>query len=155
MKADIEDFTFIIPVRLDSVTRLENLIFSVRNLLKEFHTHIIILEASNYQNKFIKKLLNNKNVDYFFNEDKDPIFYRTKYLNVMTRKCQTPFLGIWDSDVIINKKQILDSIERLRDVMISLIRMMGIFMILLKWFGNCIFINHLLKLWKDIYIRCI
>ena len=105
--------TFIIPVRTDSVVRLENLILSVQSLLRNFDTHIIVLEAASYPNGIIQKLLGNK-VEYLFWEDRDAVFYKTKYLNIMTRRACTPFIGIWDADVIISKEQIMDSIEKLR-----------------------------------------
>lgn len=113
MKTDINDMTFLIPIRVDSIVRLENLILSVQSLQKNFDTHITILEASNYPNGIIQKILKNK-VEYLFVEDKDPVFYRTKYLNSMTLSSRTPYIGIWDADVIIPKEQILDSIEKLR-----------------------------------------
>ena len=113
MKTDIRDMTFIIPVRFDSVVRLENLILSVQSLLKNFDTHIMVLEAASYTNGIVKKILGNK-IAYSFLEDRDSVFYKTKYLNIMTRKTCTPFVGIWDADVIIPKEQIMDSIEKLR-----------------------------------------
>jgi len=113
MKSNVNDMTFQIPIRIDSIVRLENLILSVQSLQKNFDTHITILEASNYPNGIIQKVLKNK-VEYLFVEDKDPVFYRTKYLNSMTRSSRTPYIGIWDADVIIPKEQIMDSIEKLR-----------------------------------------
>ena len=113
MRTDIRDITFIIPVRLDSIIRLENLILSVQSVLKNFNTQIIVLEAASYTNRIIQKMLGNK-IKYLFIEDKDTVFYKTKYLNIMTRMTSTPFMGIWDADVIIPKEQIMDSIERLR-----------------------------------------
>jgi len=113
MKTDIRDMTFIIPVRMDSVVRLENLMLSVQSLLKNFDTHIMVLEAASYPNEIIKKMLGKK-VEYLFLEDRDAVFYKTKYLNIMTRRACTPFLGIWDADVIIPKEQIMDSIEKLQ-----------------------------------------
>ena len=113
MKTEIRDMTFMIPVRLDSVVRLENLILSVQSLIKNFDTHIMVLEAASYPNGIIQKMLGNK-VEYLFLEDKDTVFYKTKYLNIMTRRTCTPFIGIWDADIIIPKEQIMDSIEKLR-----------------------------------------
>ena len=113
MKTDFRDMTFIIPVRLDSVERLENLILSVQSLLRNFDTHIMVLEATSYKTGIIQKLLGNK-IEYLFLEDKDSVFYKTKYLNIMTRRACTPFIGIWDVDVILPKEQIMDSITKLR-----------------------------------------
>ena len=80
IKADISDMTFLIPVRIDSIVRIENLILSVQSLIRNFNTNITVLEASNYPNGIVQKMLGNK-VEYLFIEDKDPVFYRTKYLN--------------------------------------------------------------------------
>ena len=113
MKTNIKDMTFVIPLRIDSHVRLENLVLTVKSLLRDFDTHVSVLEATSYQNGCVKKMLGNK-VEYLFIEDKDPVFYRTKYLNMMTRQTHTPFVGIWDSDVIIPKEQIIDSIIKLR-----------------------------------------
>lgn len=113
MKTNLEDLTFLIPIRLDSIIRLENLIATIDYIWKSFKTHIFVLEAAPYNNNVINSILKNK-IEYYFIEDKDPIFYRTKYLNVMARNAQTPFLSIWDADVIIDKKQIIDCMSRLR-----------------------------------------
>jgi predicted glycosyltransferase involved in capsule biosynthesis len=113
MKTELKDVTFIIPIRLDSIIRLENLIMTVKNLRKYFNTNITILEASNYSNGFIPKLLG-KDVKYIFIEDRDKVFYRTKYLNYMSTSTDTPYIGIWDSDIIIHQQQIIDSITHLR-----------------------------------------
>jgi hypothetical protein len=113
MKTDLSDMTFQIPVRLDSIVRLENLILTVESLLKNFDTNITVLETANYQNGFIRKMLGNR-IEYYFLEDTNAVFYRTKFLNVMTFRSHTPFVGIWDADVIVPKAQIIDSIEKLR-----------------------------------------
>lgn len=114
MKQNLLDTTFLIPVRLDSVVRLENLIFSMQYIQKHFSTHILILEAADYNNGFIERLIGKK-VEYHFVEDRNPVFYRTKYLNSMAEMSNTPYLAIWDADVIIPKDQIMDSIEKLRN----------------------------------------
>ena len=62
--------TFMIPVRLDSVVRLENLILSVQSLLRYFDTNIMVLEAASYRNGIIQKMLGKK-IQYLFLEDRD------------------------------------------------------------------------------------
>ena len=59
-----------IPVRLDSVVRLENLILSVQSLLRYFDTNIMVLEAASYRNGIIQKMLGKK-IQYLFLEDRD------------------------------------------------------------------------------------
>jgi len=120
MKQDLLDITFLIPVRLDSLIRLENLIISVQYIQKYFRTHIFVLEAADYNNGFIEKMIG-KEVEYHFVEDRDPVFYRTKYLNRMADMTTTHYIAIWDADVIVPKEQIIDSIMKLRDHNVDMI----------------------------------
>lgn len=113
MKIDLKDTTFIIPVRIDSVIRLENLILTIECIQKNFETHIFVLEASPYSNQLIPSLI--KNITYWFVEDEDPVFYRTQYLNWMARKVQTKMLSIWDTDIILEARQIQESVRQLRE----------------------------------------
>lgn len=113
MKTDLKDTTFIIPIRVDSIARLENLIMTVGCIQKAFDTNIIVLEAAPYDNNIIPSLL--KNITYWFVEDDDPVFYKTKYLNKMARVVTTDILSIWDVDVILEDEQINDSVQQLRD----------------------------------------
>lgn len=59
------------------------------------------------------KLLNKK-VLHIFHEDHDPILFRTKFLNQMTLNVETPFVSIWDTDVIVPPNQIVKAGELLR-----------------------------------------
>jgi len=113
MKIDLTDTTFIIPIRLDTVVRLENLLLCVDYLQERFNTQIIVLEAAPYNNGLIQNLLKDQ-ISYQFVEDKDPVYHRTKYLNQMTMSVKTDFIGIWDADVIVAHEQIMDSLQNLR-----------------------------------------
>ncbi len=112
MKNDLSDVTFLIPIRIDSLYRLENIRIVVKFLQTNFDCRILIVEADRYNKGFIQKCL--KNIDYLFIEDKDPIFYRTNYLNRMASLAQTPYLAIWDTDVFMPCSQIMDSLNKLR-----------------------------------------
>ena len=57
MKIDFSDVTFLIPVRVDSVIRIENLMATIRFLQRNFHTNIIVLEADTYKNKILERFL--------------------------------------------------------------------------------------------------
>lgn len=120
MKYNLLDCTFLFPVRLDSVVRLENLLLSIQHIQKHFTTNIILLEATEYKNGIIEKLIG-KNVRYFFVEDRDPVFYRTKYINRMIDMAITPYIAIWDADVIVPIEQTLDSLKKLRDCEVEMI----------------------------------
>lgn len=114
MKYNLQDFTFLIPIRLDSIERLENITCTTRLILKDFVTNIMVLEASKGTNDFLKRMLP-KNVTYKWILDDDPVFYRTHYLNKMTLGASTKFICIWDADVVLNKQQIIKSASLLRE----------------------------------------
>ena len=103
-----------IPVRFDSIVRLENLILSVNYIWKYFHTNIVVLQASNYDNGFLKKLLAKK-ARCIFVEDYDNVFYRTKYLNYLATISDTPYVAVWDADIIIPKNQMIKSLIELEN----------------------------------------
>src|SRR5690606_26017682 len=114
MKVNLFDTTFVIPLRIDSIIRLENCLSAVDYIQNYFNTNIFILEADNFNNSLLKKLLN-KEVRYLFLRDNDPVFYKTKLLNFITSQIKTPYIGIWDADVVAYRDSILSSIISLRD----------------------------------------
>lgn len=113
-KLDLKDVTFLIPLRIDTINRLENTQVVVDYLIKNFETQIRILEASSRDTGILQKLLP-KDVEHYFKEDFDTIFHRTKYINELVHSCQTPFLSVWDTDVVIPMRQIEKTIELLRN----------------------------------------
>lgn len=113
MKTDLTDVTFLILVRLDSIQRMENIVNVTDALLRYFSTNITVVEAAYYNNGFLKSLLNKK-VNYQYREDKDPVLYKTKHFNSMVLDVTTKYVSIWDADVVIDKKAILDAITILR-----------------------------------------
>ena len=114
MKTDLTDLTFLILVRLDSIQRLENIIIVTDSMLKYFRTNIFVLEADSFDNGLLKKNLNNK-VTYQFVEDKDPVIHKTKYYKYMVNTVTTKFLAIWDTDVVVDKNAICESMKHLRE----------------------------------------
>lgn len=108
-RTNLTDVTFLIPVRIDSEERFENLNLVLEFLKANFKTTIKVLEADAFP------YFNNDNVDYkTFVVDDNPIFHRTKYLNQLTKSSTTPYLAIWDTDVILEPQQIVNSVELLR-----------------------------------------
>jgi Galactosyltransferase. len=114
MKIDLTDLTFLILVRIDSIQRFENIKVVTDSLLKYFDTNIYVLEADSYNNDFLKSNLNRK-IKYQFIEDKDPVLHKTKYYNYMTESVNTKYLSIWDTDAVVDKKAICDSMRHLRE----------------------------------------
>lgn len=113
-KIDLKDTTFVIPVRIDTIERLENLKIVTEYLLDHFSINIVLLESFYRDNGLLKCCLSSKIIRYYI-EDNDPIFYRTKFLNILTKKISSPYVGIWDTDVIIQPQQLLNAINILRE----------------------------------------
>lgn len=112
MKTDLRDVTFLILIRLDSVQRLENILTVTDRLCYYFDTNIIVREIASYNNGILKALLKRK-IHYEFIEDKDPILYKTKHINQMILSVNTPYLAIWDADIIPDKKAIIECLDQL------------------------------------------
>lgn len=96
--------TFVIPVRIDSSERRENLDVVLDQLSKRKRSKIIVLEADSDSKYRVPE--NYPNVTYRFVKDDNPIFYRTKYLNELLGEADTSIVGIWDTDVILPDNQI-------------------------------------------------
>lgn len=105
--------TFVIPVRIDSSERRENLDVVLDQLSKRKRSKIIVLEADNDSKYRVPG--NCLNVTYRFVKDGNPIFYRTKYLNELLYETDTSIVGIWDTDVIVPDDQIDSSIADIRN----------------------------------------
>lgn len=104
---------FVIPVRIDSSERKENLDVVLDQLSKRKRSKIIVLEADSDSKYRVPE--NYPNVTYRFVKDDNPIFYRTKYLNELLREADTLIVGIWDTDVIVPNDQIDCSIADIRN----------------------------------------
>lgn len=113
MKTNFEDLTFLMPLKVDSVIRIENLLAVIRYLQRNFQTHVAVLEVGAYHNGILRKILN-REVKYTFIEDRDPVFHRTKYRNLIVKEVETPLLAVWDVDVLVDKSQLIDAMEQLR-----------------------------------------
>lgn len=113
MRYNFKDVTFLIPTRLDSIDRLVNLQATVSFIQKYFETKIRILEADSFNSFWVEKLIS-KNVDYTFVEDFDPVFFRTFYINKMVEMCDTSYVCVWDTDIIVPPEQLIKSVELLR-----------------------------------------
>ncbi len=113
-RINLMDVDFVIPVRIDSIVRLENLLAAIKYLTSHFQTNIYVLEAAAFNNQVLEKTLPS-GVAYFFAEDFDPIFHRTKYINALKNKGIGKYVAIWDADVIIDFHQIIDAINLLRN----------------------------------------
>lgn len=113
-RVSLANVTFLIPVRIDSIFRLENLLVSVEHIRNCSDAQIIVLEASKYNNHVLENMLSG-HVEYIFVEDHDPIFHRTRYINLLAERCLTSVMVIWDADILIAPAQLFraaDMLER-------------------------------------------
>lgn len=100
--------SIVIPVRIDSEERLANLQAVVRFLLYCTESPIIILEADT--KSCVWGLEESNRILLVFKKDDDVIFHRTKYINELLELAQTPFVGVWDTDIILNPRYIREAL---------------------------------------------
>lgn len=101
MPYDLKDTTFIMPVRVESEDRANNILTSVSYLLHHLDTNIIILEDD--KTPEVPSILGGKlnKVKYIFNENQEYLFWKTRHLNTMARQVQTPIMVMYDCDIIM------------------------------------------------------
>ncbi len=108
------DLTILILVRLDSISRLQNILIVSDFLCSHLSAEIHIREASSFNNGILARLLSNS-VIYEWVEDNSPILHKTKHFNKMLARVDTKFVSIWDADVLCNMKYVDQCIEKLRN----------------------------------------
>jgi len=121
---NLKDTTFIIPLMIDSQDRLENANHVVRHLQKYLDTNIFIVEQEAH-------IINRHEMDWFdlnwFSTLSENVFYfetdvrsdgntwRTKQANYAFGFVTTPYISIYDADVLLKPQQYEKSIELLRN----------------------------------------
>jgi hypothetical protein len=106
----LQHITIVIPVRIDSRERRENLDASLDYIFSRMDIKVLLLEADTNQ-KYVPEPSCGR-LQYYFVEDADPVFYRTRYINRLLGMVETPVAGIWDSDVIVPAGQIAEATEK-------------------------------------------
>lgn len=92
--------TFIIPIRIDSPKRLENINIVTQYLLKWTDSKIIVTERDTERKVFLPE---NSRIKYQFQHMENGIFHRTKILNEMLNMVDTEITSNYDADVILQK----------------------------------------------------
>lgn len=110
---DLTDSSLIMPFRIDSKERHENLISILDYVQNNFKTNIHLLEADTSQ-KFDTRILT-KNISYRFIQDNSPFFYHTYYRNVLIKESSQPIIILWDIDCLCPTMQIMDAVNVIRD----------------------------------------
>lgn len=111
-RTDLTDVTFLVPLRIDSPERKENIETLIKYTFLHFKTNFIVLEGDSTP-KFNLECYQ-EGMHYEFIEDKDEIFHRTKWINRLISLSDTPFVAVWDSDAIAPSGQILNAVDKLR-----------------------------------------
>ena len=111
-KIDLTDFTFLIPVRIDSQHRIENTNAIVRFIKHQFKTDIFILETDIEQRYFIEN--DQPDIHYRFIEDQNEIYNKAYWVNRLISFTSSTFVIVWDTDAIVSKEQINEGINALR-----------------------------------------
>lgn len=108
-RINLSDLTILIPIRIDSEDRLDNLQCILHFFSRRIKCFFILLEAD-----ALEKVKVQDDITKIFIEDHELVFYRTKYINQMISEAITPFIAIWDADVLVDPIQMLSGIEMLR-----------------------------------------
>ena len=109
MRYDLTEATFIIPIRIESIDRMRNVIATTAFLLENFDTNIIIKEVDS-ESVFEKEVLPilkdildvDVDVNHIFEESDAPLFHRQKVLNEMIMEAKTEIVINYDCDVILS-----------------------------------------------------
>ena len=111
MKHNLNQATFIIPIRIESPDRLRNVVTSIAFLLENFHTNIIIKEVDKESIfhrdalPLLESVLDQQNIftnfNFMFQQSDDPLFHRQRILNEMTMEANTDIVVNYDCDVIL------------------------------------------------------
>ncbi len=111
-KIDLTDVTFCIPVHLDSIHRKQNLELILKFLRYYFDTNIAVGEIT-YDSK--PKLAHlQKDYMYVHYDNPEKFFHKTKLLNMLYLKTETPYVFSYDCDVLFPPQQIVKCVTLLR-----------------------------------------
>lgn len=111
-RTDLTDFTFLMPLRIDSEKRRENAETSISFILRHFNTTFIVMEGDG--SKKYNPDFQTGNLIYEFIDDNNVFFHKTKYINRLIESASTRYIAVWDADVIAHPDQILESVAVLR-----------------------------------------
>ena len=105
-----KDLTVVIPVKIDSNDRLDNLKVVLKYLNTNIRTNIIVGEHS--EKPTLKNL--RYKYDYVHFDNPNGTFHKTKTLNSLYELSETPYIAAWDSDVLVHPENVLDAVSNLR-----------------------------------------
>ena len=111
-RIDLSDVTFLIPLRIDSESRLKNLLIVTTCLNKYFKTNILIAESDIVPKVDASQLP--ACCTCIFIEDNNPFLHRTHVNNILIKMATTEIIAIYDTDVVFPIDQIVESVQEIR-----------------------------------------
>lgn len=108
-----EDLTLLIPVRIDTRQRMENL----EGVLEYYHRYgfRILLGEEDVKPKCDFLTYRFPHLDYHFFSSNQTYFYRTQVLNTLIRKATTRYVANYDCDVFFPQEQVDKAIGMLNN----------------------------------------
>lgn len=111
--------TFLIPVKLESDDRVRNLITILSYLLSKFDAQIIVQESDFFPKfeSYVYPFLIEKfgtvsdKLKYFYEEQSNSFFHKTKILNDLIQRSKTEIVCNYDTDVLFPESSILTAYE--------------------------------------------
>lgn len=101
---DLSNVTVMIPVRIDSKDRIDNLNLTIDYILGNYKTNVMVFESSAEREYFT-----DKNIIYKHIRDCNDNFHRTAILNMMIEESSTDVVINYDADVLLYSKAYLAS----------------------------------------------
>lgn len=111
-KKNLKDVSFLIPIKIDSEDRLKNLYATTAYIDKYFETQIFVFEVDHRQQVDVSRLP--QGTRYIFEKTDNDRLFRTRINNEMIKIADTSIVALYDADVIIPLKQILQAVKMLR-----------------------------------------
>ncbi|MDY6259722.1 MAG: galactosyltransferase-related protein [Bacteroidales bacterium] len=112
METSSDILSILILYRGDSIRRLYNLKAVVASLLPFDGIEIHVREADRVNHHVVERMLQYV-ANYEFVEDTDSILHKTLHFNQMLTCITTPYVGIWDCDVIAYPESVEECMREL------------------------------------------
>ena len=111
MKKNLPDLTIMMSVRVDSISRLENVKASLGYYRKHTNAHITIIESD--KESKLKEFITNgfPGIEYIFIQDDNLILHRTKLMNIGFKHIPTANAANIDVDIIVPIEQLQSANE--------------------------------------------
>lgn len=115
---DLSDFTFCIPLKIDSPERQENLSVVLSFFSRHVRTSVIIGEEDTTSHV----VFNTDNTRHLFVQKSADFFHHTRLLNKIYEQVSTPFAVNYDVDVLVPIKSLQTSAMLLRQRRASIVQ---------------------------------